>query len=97
MKQSWSSSVFSTIKAVIQSIPIIFDLRPDLLLLNGPGTCIPLVIAAVILQLATSHDVKIGQFLKFFENFDKNFSFYRIILPSGATVNDGADFVPHRG
>ena len=47
-------------KAILVSIPIIFDVRPDLLLLNGPGTCIPIVIASILLQLTTNHDVKIG-------------------------------------
>merc|ERR1712242_16322 len=70
VKQSWATSVLSTLKAVIHSIPIVFDLRPDLLLLNGPGTCIPIVIAAIILQLATSHDVKIV-FIESFCRVDK--------------------------
>ena len=48
-------------KAILYAIPIIYEDRPDLLLLNGPGTCIPIVIAALLLQLTTSHDVKIGE------------------------------------
>lgn len=59
VKQSWSSTIFSTLKAILYAIPIIYEDRPDLLLLNGPGTCIPIVIAALLLQLTTSHDVKI--------------------------------------
>jgi len=59
VKQSWKSTVLSTLRAIFHAIPIMFDLRPDLLLLNGPGTCIPLVIAAFVLQLTTNHDVKI--------------------------------------
>ena len=61
VKQSWLSTVFSTLKAILYAIPIIYEDRPDLLLLNGPGTCIPIVIAALLLQLTTSHDVKIGE------------------------------------
>jgi beta-1,4-N-acetylglucosaminyltransferase len=59
VKQSWWTTLLSTSKAIVASIPIIFDYRPDLLLLNGPGTCIPIVIAAILLQLTTNHDVKI--------------------------------------
>merc|ERR1712062_328495 len=59
VKQSWWTTVLSTMKAILVSIPIIFDVRPDLLLLNGPGTCIPIVIASILLQVTTNHDVKI--------------------------------------
>jgi len=70
VKQPWTTTVLTTVKAVVQSIPIVFDIRPDLLLLNGPGTCIPVVIAAILLQLATSHDVKIV-FIESFCRVDK--------------------------
>ncbi len=61
VKQSWSSTILSTAKAIFSSIPVVFDDRPDLLLLNGPGTCIPIVIASFCLQLFTNHDVKLGR------------------------------------
>jgi len=65
VKQTWSSTILSTAKAIFSSIPVVFDDRPDLLLLNGPGTCIPIVIASFCLQLFTNHDVK----LVFVESF----------------------------
>lgn len=61
VKQSWTSTIFSTMKAFFAAIPIIYDVRPDLILVNGPGTAIPLIIASFILQLTTNHDVKLGK------------------------------------
>ncbi|XP_061525815.1 UDP-N-acetylglucosamine transferase subunit ALG14 homolog isoform X1 [Phycodurus eques] len=47
--QSWSSSVRSTLNAQFYSIPLIFRVRPDMVLCNGPGTCVPLCIAGLLL------------------------------------------------
>ncbi|XP_061661967.1 UDP-N-acetylglucosamine transferase subunit ALG14 homolog isoform X2 [Syngnathoides biaculeatus] len=47
--QSWISSVRSTLNAQFYSIPLIFRIRPDMVLCNGPGTCIPLCIAGLLL------------------------------------------------
>ena len=53
VKQSWISTVVSTLYAFIHSISIFFksDGRPDLLLCNGPGTCIPLCVVAILCKL----------------------------------------------
>lgn len=40
--QSYLTSVLTTIWTILQSFPIIWKEKPDLLLCNGPGTCIPL-------------------------------------------------------
>lgn len=40
--QSYFTSVFSTLLALLNAIPLIFKLKPRLLLLNGPGTCLPI-------------------------------------------------------
>uniref|UniRef100_A0AAV2JJ12 UDP-N-acetylglucosamine transferase subunit ALG14 n=1 Tax=Knipowitschia caucasica TaxID=637954 RepID=A0AAV2JJ12_KNICA len=45
--QSWSSSLLSTINALCYSIPLVFRLRPDVILCNGPGTCVPLCLAGL--------------------------------------------------
>ncbi|XP_061820703.1 UDP-N-acetylglucosamine transferase subunit ALG14 [Nerophis lumbriciformis] len=47
--QSWSSSVVSTLGALWYSVPMVFRLRPDMVLCNGPGTCVPLCLAALLL------------------------------------------------
>ncbi|KAI4871262.1 hypothetical protein NFI96_019788 [Prochilodus magdalenae] len=49
--QSWSSSMLSTLHALLYSIPLVFKLRPDVVLCNGPGTCIPLCAAALLLGI----------------------------------------------
>ncbi|XP_029385266.1 UDP-N-acetylglucosamine transferase subunit ALG14 isoform X1 [Echeneis naucrates] len=49
--QSWSSSVVSTLNALRFSIPLVFKLRPDMVLCNGPGTCVPLCLAGLLLGI----------------------------------------------
>lgn len=44
--QSYYTSVYTTTHATLQSIPILWRERPDLLLCNGPGTCVPLCLVA---------------------------------------------------
>ena len=39
--QSWISTVFTTLWAFISCFQIIWKHRPELLLCNGPGTCVP--------------------------------------------------------
>ncbi|XP_059183016.1 UDP-N-acetylglucosamine transferase subunit ALG14 homolog [Centropristis striata] len=47
--QSWSSSVISTLDALRFSLPLVFRLQPDMVLCNGPGTCVPLCAAGLLL------------------------------------------------
>ncbi|XP_028825493.1 UDP-N-acetylglucosamine transferase subunit ALG14 [Denticeps clupeoides] len=49
VRQSWSSSVISTLYALLYSIPLVFRLRPDVVLCNGPGTCVPLCAGGLLL------------------------------------------------
>nr|XP_020464631.1 UDP-N-acetylglucosamine transferase subunit ALG14 homolog [Monopterus albus] len=49
--QSWNSSVVSTLNALRYSLPLVFRLRPDMVLCNGPGTCIPLCVAGLLLGI----------------------------------------------
>ncbi|XP_053487105.1 UDP-N-acetylglucosamine transferase subunit ALG14 homolog isoform X1 [Ictalurus furcatus] len=51
VRQSWSSSVLSTLNALLYSLPLVFRLRPDMVLCNGPGTCIPLCAAGLLLGI----------------------------------------------
>lgn len=48
--QSYFTSIFSTILAIFYSIPLIYRIKPQLLLVNGPGTCIPCCLIAFILS-----------------------------------------------
>ncbi|XP_069050202.1 UDP-N-acetylglucosamine transferase subunit ALG14 isoform X2 [Lepisosteus oculatus] len=49
VQQSWSSSVLTTLHSLVYSMPLVFKLRPDLVLCNGPGTCVPLCVSALLL------------------------------------------------
>ncbi|XP_062509360.1 UDP-N-acetylglucosamine transferase subunit ALG14 homolog [Corticium candelabrum] len=49
--QSWLSSFFSTVAACVAAVPTICRLKPDLVLCNGPGTCIPLCGIAYIYKI----------------------------------------------
>ena len=40
--QSYLSSILTTLIALFNAIPLIFKIKPNLLLVNGPGTCLPL-------------------------------------------------------
>ncbi|KAK2859285.1 hypothetical protein Q5P01_003905 [Channa striata] len=49
--QSWSSTVVSSLNALWYSLPLVFRLRPDMVLCNGPGTCVPLCMAGLLLGI----------------------------------------------
>ncbi|CAL1532724.1 unnamed protein product [Lymnaea stagnalis] len=53
VKQSYLTSVWSTFRALIFSFPLVFKLRPEVILCNGPGTCIPICVAGYFLKLFT--------------------------------------------
>ncbi|XP_043554788.1 UDP-N-acetylglucosamine transferase subunit ALG14 homolog isoform X1 [Chiloscyllium plagiosum] len=49
--QSWTSSVVTTVYSLLYSIPLVFQLKPDMVLCNGPGTCVPLCVSALLLGI----------------------------------------------
>lgn len=51
VRQSWSSSVITTIQSFLYSFPLTVRLKPDLILCNGPGTCIPVCFSALLLGI----------------------------------------------
>jgi len=50
--QSWTSSVFTTGWACVYAMWVVFKRRPDVVICNGPGTCIPICLAAVLLRVS---------------------------------------------
>jgi beta-1,4-N-acetylglucosaminyltransferase len=48
--QPWISSAFTTLRALASAFCVIAHERPHLLLCNGPGTCVPLALAVVLLR-----------------------------------------------
>lgn len=59
VKQSLLSSVFSTIRAFFESIIIINKYRPQLIICNGPGTCVPVCYAAFLFRVLGVYDPSI--------------------------------------
>ncbi|XP_051849259.1 UDP-N-acetylglucosamine transferase subunit ALG14 homolog isoform X1 [Antechinus flavipes] len=51
VQQSWSSALFTTLYALCYSLPLTFRLKPDLVLCNGPGTCVPICASALLLGI----------------------------------------------
>ncbi|OXB81489.1 UNVERIFIED_CONTAM: hypothetical protein H355_004395 [Colinus virginianus] len=51
VRQSWTSSVLTTAYSILYSLPLTYKLKPDLILCNGPGTCVPVCISALLLGL----------------------------------------------
>jgi beta-1,4-N-acetylglucosaminyltransferase len=49
--QSYLSAVISTARSVLASFALVARLRPQLVLCNGPGTCLPICAAAWILTI----------------------------------------------
>ena len=52
--QSYITSIFTTLLAILNAIPLIFKIKPELLLVNGPGTCIPCCMITRILYFSES-------------------------------------------
>ncbi len=49
--QSYISSVFTTLHAIASSIPVIYHEKPDLVMCNGPGTCVPICLIAFLFRV----------------------------------------------
>ncbi|GAB1600092.1 UDP-N-acetylglucosamine transferase subunit ALG14 homolog [Argonauta hians] len=57
--QSYISSIISTIYACFYCFPLVKKIHPDLILCNGPGICIPIAFAGLILKYLFLMDVTI--------------------------------------
>ncbi|KAM4641536.1 UDP-N-acetylglucosamine transferase subunit ALG14 [Discoglossus pictus] len=51
VSQSWSSSFLTTLYSIFYSLPLTARLQPDLVLCNGPGTCVPVCLCALLLGI----------------------------------------------
>lgn len=49
--QSYISSVFTTIRSAMDSVPLVYKNRPELILCNGPGTCVPICVVAFLFKI----------------------------------------------
>lgn len=48
--QSYLTSVYSTLRSIAEAVFVVLRFRPELLLCNGPGTCIPLCLVCYVGQ-----------------------------------------------
>lgn len=55
--QSWSSSALTTAWALLACLGLVWRLRPQVVLVNGPGTCVPVVAAALLFELLVGRKV----------------------------------------
>ena len=46
LHQSYVSSIFTTLYSFYQSLVLLWETKPKLILVNGPGTCVPIVYGA---------------------------------------------------
>lgn len=51
VQQSWPSSALSTLYSLWFSFPLTHRVKPDLVLCNGPGTCVPICVSALLLGI----------------------------------------------
>lgn len=51
VQQSWLSTVLTTLYASWLSFPLTYQVKPDLVLCNGPGTCVPICVSALLLGI----------------------------------------------
>lgn len=49
--QSYLSSIPTTMKSVFNCIPLLMHARPDLILCNGPATCVPVCLVAFFFKV----------------------------------------------
>lgn len=57
--QPYITSVFTTLYSTLMTVPILFRFKPDLILCNGPGTCIPICVIAFMMRCSFLSDNKI--------------------------------------
>lgn len=57
--QSYITSVFTTLFSSLASLPVMLRKRPELIICNGPGTCIPICVVAFVMRVLFMADTRI--------------------------------------
>lgn len=57
--QSYFTSIFTTLVAIFSSFWMVLQFRPDLVLCNGPGTCVPICFWAYLLKFFCLKETRI--------------------------------------
>lgn len=59
VNQPYFNSIFTTIYSILFSIPVVVSFKPDLILCNGPGTCIPICVIGLLVKIFLFFPTKI--------------------------------------
>ncbi|KAI8929850.1 oligosaccharide biosynthesis protein Alg14-like protein [Entophlyctis helioformis] len=59
VKQSWVSTLFTTLYAATVSLGVLLKIQPDMLVCNGPGTCVPIALLARLLRFLGVLDTRV--------------------------------------
>lgn len=51
VSQSYLSSVFTTIYSIMNCIPLLIRFQPELIICNGPGTCVPICLISFLMKV----------------------------------------------
>ncbi|XP_037813385.1 UDP-N-acetylglucosamine transferase subunit ALG14 homolog [Lucilia sericata] len=78
--QSWFTTVFTFLYALVWSFWLVFKEKPRLILCNGPGTCVPFCIAGFLSKLARRSKTKLVYVESFCRVHEISMS-GRILLP----------------
>lgn len=57
--QAYITSVFTTLFALLASLPVMLKKRPELIICNGPGTCVPICVVAFLMRVLCITNSKI--------------------------------------
>lgn len=49
--QSYISSIWTTLWSIVQCVPLVYRAKPNLILCNGPGTCVPICLIAFLFKI----------------------------------------------
>lgn len=51
VRQSYFTSIWTTVLATLNCLPMLWREKPELILCNGPGTCVPLCVIAFLFKI----------------------------------------------
>lgn len=52
--QSYFTSIFTTLRAILEALKLVWEEKPDLIITNGPGTCVPICFIAFLYKVLFS-------------------------------------------
>jgi len=55
VRQSYTSSILSTLRSIAACVPAVWRMKADVVLINGPGTCVPICACAWLYRFLGLH------------------------------------------